>query len=79
MGFLGGEKDFRKTRPYGQVGAGLIITNDYLVFSSFQLSIAYYPTIPGEGTNIFKTNAFSTEDFGLLDFSLGKPRLVNYE
>jgi hypothetical protein len=79
MGFLGGEKDFWKTRPYGQVGAGLIITNDYLVFSSFQLSIAYYPTIPGEGTNIFKTNAFSTEDFGLLDFSLGKPRLVNYE
>jgi len=79
MGFLGGQKDFWKTRPYSQIGAGLIITNDYLVFSSFQLSLAYYPDIPGQGSGIFKTNAFSSEDFGLLDFSLGKPRLVNYE
>jgi hypothetical protein len=80
MGFLGNPNTgFSNSRAYSQIGAGLIISNDYLVFSSFQLSIAYYPNIPGNGDNIFKTNAFSTDDFGLMDFDMAKPRLVDYQ
>lgn len=80
MGFLGNPKTgFSNSRAYSQIGAGLIISNDYLVFSSFQLSIAYYPNIPGNGDHIFKTNAFSTDDFGLMDFDMAKPRLVDYQ
>ncbi|RZJ29933.1 MAG: hypothetical protein EOO48_06270 [Flavobacterium sp.] len=73
------ESGFSKSKLFSQIGVGFIISNDYLVFSQFQLSIAYYPNIPGEGTNIFKTNAFSTEDFGFQNFDVGKPRTVDYQ
>lgn len=73
------QKSMTKSRMYSQVGLGVIISNDYLVFSQFQLSLAYYPTIPGNGDNIFKTNAFNTEDFGFQHFDMGKPRTVDYQ
>ncbi|SCY02163.1 BamA/TamA family outer membrane protein [Flavobacterium caeni] len=80
FGMLGdAEHGLRKSRLYSQFGAGIIISNDYLVFSSFQLSFSYYPTIPFEGTNIIKTNAYNTEDFKLQDFDISKPRTVPYQ
>lgn len=66
-------------KMYSKIGVGLIINNDYLVFSSFQISLAYYPSIPGNGENIFKTNSFETSDFGLQDFELAKPRTVIFK
>ena len=68
-----------ESKVYSKVGIGLIISNDYLVFSSFQISLSYYPSIPGAGDHIFKTNAFETTDFGLQDFELAKPRTVIYK
>jgi hypothetical protein len=80
LGLLGDARTgLFKSKAYSQIGAGFIITNDYLVFSSFQISFSYYPRIPGEGNNIFKTNAFNSEDFGLRDFDMAKPRLVDYQ
>ncbi|MBD3581104.1 BamA/TamA family outer membrane protein [Flavobacterium selenitireducens] len=80
IGMLGdGPNGFKKSKAYSQVGAGFIITNDYLVFSSFQISFSYYPTMPDTDSGAFKTNSFSTEDFGLMDFELAKPRTVLYE
>ncbi|EIA07394.1 hypothetical protein [Flavobacterium frigoris] len=73
------ENGNKTTKAYSKIGVGLIITNDYLVFSSFQLSLSYYPTIPFEGDNVFRTNAFETGDFGLQNFELAKPRTVLYE
>ncbi len=64
---------------YSKIGLGILISNDYLVFNSFQLSMSYYPSIPGEGTGIFKSNTFETEDFGFQDFDFGKPRTVIYK
>jgi hypothetical protein len=66
-------------KMYSKIGIGLIINNDYLVFSSFQISLAYFPSIPGNGENIFKTNSFETSDFGLQDFELAKPRTVIFK
>ncbi|MDI1255801.1 MAG: hypothetical protein PSV16_06850 [Flavobacterium sp.] len=80
MAALGTEKvGITSSKVYSKIGVGLIISNDYLVFSSFQLSIAYYPTIPGQGDGLFKTNTFETTDFGLQDFELAKPRTVIYK
>lgn len=67
-----------KNKLYTSIGAGVIIRNDYLVFSSFQLSFSFYPHMPGQGNNIFKTNAFETDDFGFQSFQLGKPMPVWY-
>lgn len=68
-----------KNKVYQKITLGLLISNDYLVFSSFQLSISYYPTIPYQGDNVFKTNTFETTDFGLQNFELAKPRVVEYQ
>jgi len=61
---------------YSSFGIGFIIRNNYLVFDNFQLSFSFFPEIPGQGFNLFKTNSFETEDFGFQNFKLGKPRTV---
>ena len=68
-----------ESKAYSKIGIGLIINNDYLIFRTFQISLAYYPTIPGSGYNVLKTNAFETSDFGFQDFGLDKPRTVIYK
>jgi hypothetical protein len=80
LGFLAnsGEGLFQK-QPYSKMGLGVIVTNDYLVFSSFQISIAYFPVLPRYGENLFRTNAFSSNDFGYLTFEVDKPRTVDYQ
>lgn len=80
IGMLGDDaKSLQDTKAYSKIGVGLLITNDYLVFRTFQISLAYFPTIPGNGNNIFKANSFETSDFGFQDFGLDKPRIVNYK
>lgn len=76
-----GNKDngIKTTKTFSKIGIGLIINNDYLVFSSFQLSLSYYPKIPFVGENIFRTNSFETTDFGLQNFELAKPKTVLYK
>ncbi|SNR96477.1 hypothetical protein [Flavobacterium sp. ov086] len=68
-----------RNKGYSKITLGLLFSNDYLVFSSFQLSLSYYPTIPYQGDNAFKTNTFETTDFGLQSFELAKPRIVEYK
>lgn len=63
---------------YSKFGVGIMLYNDYLVFNSFQLSFAYYPNIPGNGYNVFKSNAIQNTDIVLPDFQIGKPGAVQY-
>ncbi|WP_130736013.1 hypothetical protein [Flavobacterium sp. J27] len=66
-------------KVYSKIGIGLLINNDYLVFNSFQVSFAYYPSIPFEGTNIIKTNSFENDDLSLPQFRLSKPYHIRYQ
>jgi hypothetical protein len=80
IAMLGNEQTkMRDNQAFSKIGIGLLITNDFLVFRTFQISLAYYPTIPGNGNNVLKTNALETSDFGFQEFSLGKPRTVIYK
>jgi hypothetical protein len=72
-------KRLNQSPIYSSFTVGVIISNDYLVFNSFQFSLGYFPSIPGQGTGIFNTNSFQTTDFGFQDFELGKPRTVLYQ
>lgn len=63
---------------YAKIGLGILFTNDYLIFSNFQLSLAWYNTIPGSGENIIQTNTFDNKDYELMDFEFGKPELIRY-
>lgn len=67
------------SRVYNAIGAGFIISNDYLVFDVFQLSFGFFPRMPGYGSDILRINAFNTADFGFQDFEFGKPRPVIYQ
>lgn len=80
LGMLGNASTgFRNSKVYSQIGLGVLIKNESLVFNTFQISITYYPIIPGNGQNIFKTNSYQTSDFGLRDFEIGKPGTVAYQ
>jgi hypothetical protein len=80
LGMVGDEtRGFKNSTMYSQIGLGVLIKNDYLIFGTFEFSIAFYPLIPGRGSDIFKFNAFTTKDFGLRDFEIGKPAIITYQ
>jgi len=68
-----------KNKLYSQIGIGVLIKNENLVLNAFQLSIAFYPAIPGMDHSAFKTNSFRTSDLGFKDFEIGKPAIVNFQ
>ncbi len=80
MAKLGDESSgFRKSSLYSQFGLGVLIRNDFLNANYFQISLAFYPMIPGTGNNIFKTNAVKTTDIGFSNFEIGKPANIIFQ
>jgi hypothetical protein len=79
FGMLGTESaGFSNSRLYALLGFGMLIRNDYLNFSTFQISLSFYPYIPGRGYNVFKANAYKTNNYGFLDFDISKPKIADY-
>jgi hypothetical protein len=79
LGMIGDDiYPLKKSRVYSQLGLGVLIKNENLIFSTFQISVSFYPLIPGIGRDIFKLNSFSTTDFGFRDFEIEKPGPVIY-
>jgi hypothetical protein len=79
LGMLGNETSgFSKSHLYSLFGFGVLIKNNYLTFNIFQISVTFYPYVPGRGYNIFKTNAYKTSDYGFRDFEISKPGVVDY-
>ncbi len=80
MGVIADENtNLYESKVYTKIGLGLLIYNDYLVFNSFQISFAFFPDIPDNGSNIFKSNTFKNTDITLPGFEVGKPVLVPYQ
>ncbi|MCW5918354.1 MAG: hypothetical protein KIS71_01060 [Bacteroidetes bacterium] len=57
----------------------MIIKNEFLALSSFQISLAYYPTIPYSGQDVFRVNPLRSTDFQLVDFDLKKPDIIEFK
>ena len=80
LGMLGNTSSgFKDSKVYSQIGIGVLIKNENLILNAFQISLAFYPSIPERGQNIFKTNSFRTTDFGFKDFEIGKPAIVTFQ
>ncbi len=80
LGMLGdAENGFRGSKVYSLIGLGVIIKNENLVMNTFQISISYFPVIPGVGNNVIKFNSFQTVDFGFNDFEIDKPSVVQFQ
>lgn len=53
LGMLGdSETGFKKSKVYSHIGLGVLIKNENLVFKTFQISISFYPLIPGRGQDV---------------------------
>lgn len=78
LGLIGNESPGgeRNHRFYSLIGLGMLIKNDYLMFSTFQISLSFYPFLPERGNNIFRTNAYKTSDYGFRNFEVSKPGIV---
>jgi len=70
---------FRDSRVYSQLGLGVLIKNENLVINTFQVSISFYPLIPGIGHNVLRMNSINTSDFGFRDFEIEKPGRIKYQ
>lgn len=69
---------FKNSRVYSQLGLGVLIKNENLVINTFQVSISFYPLIPGIGHNVLRLNSISTTDFGFRDYEIEKPGRIRY-
>ena len=79
LGMIGDDiHPLKNSRVYSQLGLGVLIKNENLIFSTFQISVSFYPVVPGIGRDIFKLNSFSTTDFGFRDFEIQKPGVIIY-
>jgi hypothetical protein len=79
LGILGDAKEgLQAGRLHSKIALGVLIKNDNLAMNTFQLSVAYYPVIPGMENNQLKFNPIQTFDFGLPDFEIEKPGKVAY-
>lgn len=72
-------QSFGSNKTYSSFSVGFIIRNDYLVFDSFQLSLSFYPSMPGNGDSVLKTNGVRVDRYGFQGFQPGEPRPVIYE
>jgi hypothetical protein len=80
LGMLGDAMSgFKNSKAYSQIGLGVLIRNENLVIGTFQISISFYPSIPGIGQDILKINSFKTTDFGFKDFEIKKPATTLYQ
>ena len=80
FGMLGdAETGLKNSRLYSQIGLGVLIKNENLVISNFQISISYFPLIPDNGRDIIKLNSFRTSDFGFRNFEMGTPGTEAYQ
>jgi hypothetical protein len=80
FGMVGSEtRAFARNRLYQGYGLGLQIKNELLTINTFQISIGFYPFIPGVDNALYKYNAVKTYDFTFRDFDIEKPAAVLYE
>ena len=68
-----------KSKFYSSIGFGIIFRNELLVLNTFQITIAFYPIIPGLGDNQYRLNSIKSYDFQFGDFDLEKPSTVSFK
>ncbi|MEP7264501.1 MAG: hypothetical protein ABI772_08385 [Bacteroidota bacterium] len=73
------DENLLHSKVYSQIGVGLLIKNEYLVLNSFQISIAFYPLIPGSGADVFKFNSVRTTDYSIRDFDFSLPTITSFQ
>lgn len=68
-----------KTPFYQAYALGILIRNEYLIASTFQLSIGLYPIMPGSSDYTIKGNPISGYNVRATDYFITKPERIAYQ
>jgi len=79
FGMLGSDTSpFYENTIYQGYGIGLLIKNELLTTSTFQVSFGFYP-YTRSGSSLFLYNSVHNYNFGFRDFDIQKPMGIGYE
>jgi len=81
MGFGKIGDDFNSlinSRIFQAYSIGLLVRNENLVFQTFELSIGFYPYLPG-GNDVFRFNPVNSYRLRVRDFGLPRPDVLIYD
>lgn len=79
MGMLGSPQHrILNSQLYQAYSLGVMVRNENLLSSTFQVSFGYYPYIPGGGNNVLTYNPVTSFTLRVRVFSISKPAFVSY-
>lgn len=80
FGTLGGEGDaVFSGRVHTAFSIGLLVRNENLLVSTFELSLGFYPYLPDDRAAGFRFNGFDSFSAGAWDFQFQEPGMVPFE
>ena len=65
-------------RIYPAFALGLLVRNEYLLVKTFQLSIGFYPDVPGSESATTLFNPVSSFQLGARNYAYSQPEVVGY-
>ncbi|MES2559359.1 MAG: hypothetical protein V4590_06440 [Bacteroidota bacterium] len=71
--------DLLNGHTYQAYALGLLIRNEYLISSTFEISIGLYPYVPGTGSYLIQLDPVGSYNVKARDYNIGKPELVPYQ
>ncbi len=66
------------SKIYQSYGFGLLIKNELLVMDTFQITIAWYPILPGSSADL-RFDPVKLKDFRFHDFEITKPDVASFQ
>ena len=79
IGTIGAESDpLFSGRIYQAFALGILVRNENLLVSTFEVSLSFYPYMPGNGRNVFEVGSFLDFSLKAPDFSFTRPDVVGY-
>jgi hypothetical protein len=66
-------------RIYSSLSLGLLVRNENLLVRTFEVTLGFYPYVPGSTGAAFRVNGFDSYSAGAWDFTFQEPAVVAYE
>jgi hypothetical protein len=67
-----------RSKVYQMYGIGLLVKNELLILNTFQVILAFYPSLP-DGSSGFRVNPVSLTESRFKDFDITKPDVSPFE
>ena len=79
LGTVGEEGDpLFSGRVYHALTLGILVRNENLLVSTFEISLSFFPYMPDNGRNVFEAGSFLDFSLKAPDFSFTQPDVVGY-